>query len=223
MPLRHLLKCIISAVVFLTCTSGKSEIFHSVFPFETLKVIKAKCPNARFERVNAAWVTEGEAFFKMTGSGFPGTLHVAFTDSRPTHKREFAEKCMFPAQSVDAICTVKKKWSEETDDDALSTKWVRWSPSAAIPLERYKSKYGEPTFDFAKDTMAPMAPMALWKSVELSASLSDDKKFVLWVETSFSRAELRSAWLREAGVVPDFLKDEPTPNERAKPLIKKAP
>jgi hypothetical protein len=215
---RHLLKCIVSAVVLLTCNLVSAEILHGVFPFDTLKVIKAKYPNARFERVNAAWVTENQAFFKMTGNGFPGTLFVAFGDARPSHKKDFAEKCMFPAQTVDAICTVKKRLSEETDDDALSTSWVRWIPQAAIPLDRYKSKYGEPTFEFAQDTMAPYAS---WKSVALLAGLSDDKKFVLAVETSFSRAELHAAWVREAGVVPNFLKDEPTPSERTKTPAKK--
>ena len=218
MPRTHLLKCIISAVVILTCTEGSAEILHGVFPYDTLKVIKAKYPNAQFERVNAVWVTEGEAFFKMTGKGFPGTLYVAFTDSRPIHKRNFEEKCLFPAQTVDALCKINKKFSEQTDDDALSTQWVRWTPIAAIPLERYKGKYGEPTFQFAQDTMAPTAR---WKSVELLANLSDDKKFVLSVETVFSRAELRAAWVRDTGVLPDFLKDEPTPNERTRPPIKK--
>ena len=218
MPLSHLLKCIVSALVILTCTEVSAEILHGVFPLDTLKVIKGKYPNARFERVNAAWVTEDEAFFKMTGKGFPGTLYVAFNDTRPTRKREFAEKCMFPAQTVDASCTFKKKLSEDTDDDALRTKWVRWIPSTAIPLERYRSKYGEPTFEFAQDTMAPTA---LWKSVGLSANLSDDKNFVLSVETQFSLAEIRAVWIRDIGFVPDFLKDEPTPTERTRPPVKK--
>ena len=220
MPLRPLLKCIFCTIVFFTCTTGRSEILHGVFPYDTLKVVRAQYPNARFERVNAAWVTEDNAFFKMTGTGFPGTLYIAFNDSRSKHKKDFTETCLYPAQKQDVACGIKKSLSEKSDDDALSTNWVRWIPPAAIPIERYKNKYGEPTYEFAKDTMVPTAS---WTSVALSASLSDDKKFVLSVETAFSRPELRAAWVRDAGFVPDFLKDEPTASERTIPPIKKRP
>ncbi len=217
---RHLVRSLLFFTLVLICNFANAEILHGVFPLDTLKAIKAKYPNARFDRVNAAWVTENEAFFQMTGSGFPGTLYVAFTDSRPTAKKYLLEKCMFPAQTTDAICAVRKKTSEENDDDALTTSWVRWVPPSPIPLDRYKSKYGEPTFEFAKDSMAPTAE---WKSVELSARLSDDKKMVLTIETAFTRAELRAAWIRDFGFVPDFLKDEPAPKQTPRPAARKVP
>lgn len=189
---------------------ASAEILHGVFLLDSLKAVKQKYPNGQFSRVNSAWVTEAEAFYQMTGTGFPGTLFVAFNDVRPLFKKNLAEKCGEPiSDQMAESCKSNRSLANQNEDDALSVKWVRWVPAQPIPLERYMSKYGEPTkFGFDKDTMIPYAQ---WDTAALSAELSDDKKMVLFVTTSFTRSETRAAWLRTVGFVPDFLKDEPTP------------
>ena len=189
---------------------ASAEILHGVYFFDTLKAVKEKYPNGQFGRVKAAWVTEAEAFYQMTGTGFPGTLFVAFTDSRPANKKYLAENCGEPISDDNAAgCKIVRSIANENDDDALQVKWVRWAPAQPIPLERYRSKYGEPTkIDFENDTMTPYAR---WDTVALDARLSDDKKMVLYITTAFTRSETRAAWLRTVGFVPEFLKDEPTP------------
>ena len=194
------------------CTA---EILHDVFPYDDLKSIKQKYPNAQFNRVNAAWVTPDQAFFKMTGRGFSGELFLAFNDFRPMYKKYVAEKCTF--DSTEESCQPQRTLAKEADDDALTINWVRWVPPSGLPLERYRSKYGEPSkFDFDKNTMEPTA---YWIDADLTAKLSDDRKFVIYVETSFTRSEMRQAHLRRYGFVPDFLKEElpsSPPREKAK-------
>jgi hypothetical protein len=183
-----------------------SEVIHDVRPFDKLGEIKERYPNAFFVKVNAAWVTADQAFFKMTGQGFPGTLYIALSDSRPSNKRYLSENCNPPAAANERTCEMQRTWAFEPDNEALSTKWVRWVPENPIPLQRYISKYGEPTkIDFENDTLVPFA---YWEKNELTASLTDDKKMVTMVSSSFTRAEQREAWQRRAGFIPDYLKDQ---------------
>ncbi len=193
-----------------------AEILHDVFPYDDLKSIKQRYPNAQFSRINAAWVTPDQAFFKMTGQGFSGELFLAFNDFRPMYKKYVAEKCTF--DSTEESCQPQRTLAKEADDDALTINWVRWVPPLGLPLERYRSKYGEPSkLDFNKDTMEPNA---YWSAAALLAILSDDRKSVLYVETTFTRAEMRQAYLRRYGFVPDSLKDElPSSPLRDKPKV----
>jgi hypothetical protein len=195
--------------------SALAEIIHEVRPFDKLGEIKERFPNAVFVKVNAAWVTADQAFIKMTGQGFPGTLYIAFSDSRPFNRNFVSENCNPPSATNERLCELNSKWAAEPDAIALSTSWVRWVPDNPIPLQRYISKYGEPTkIDFENDTLVPYA---YWEKNALNATLTDDKKMVTMVSSAFTRAEQREAWQRTAGFVPDYLKDqnEPSPEKPA--------
>lgn len=202
-----------------------AEILHGVLPLDSLKEVKQKFPNAQFTRLKPAWVTEDEAFFRMSGSGFVGELYLDFSDERPSAKKSIAKLCSDSSDTPpESLCGIYSTLASQSDDEALSINWVRWVPPQAIPIQRYRSKYGEPTrIDFSKDTMEPEAH---WDTIALDAGLSDDQKMVIKVETIFSRSERRQAYLRKYGFVPEFLKDSASPpspsNDKSKPQAGKA-
>lgn len=219
MVIQHVLRQMFSIVLLSIPFISNAEILHGIFPLQSLQNIKANYPYGRFTRVNAAWVTEAEAFYSMTGEGFPGTLYLAFEDGRPRQKKVVAEKCVGDSPSMSAgVCEIFQKLANSPDDTALTINWVRWVPPQPIPYERYRSKYGEPTMVSFNDNT--MKPNAFWEKVNLRADLADDNKSVLSVTTNFSRSELRAAWLRIGEFVPDDLKDFEkqlvTPKEKSK-------
>ena len=195
-------------ISLLYCAAAGAEILHGIGPYDTLADVKKRYPNATFTTVSAAWVKRDERFVAMQGTCFPGALRLLFDDSRPLF-RDIERDCLEKAASdQDAVAKCKQLWGpviSEDDDHALSIRWVRWVPPAAIPLTRYKSKYGEPLVEFSNEDMTPIAT---WPSVALSAQLSDDKQNVLYVDTAFTRAERRSAWLRRYGTLPPSLADD---------------
>lgn len=78
---------IASAFIALTPAFCSAEILQNIEPLDSLGDIKLKYPNAVLTRVKAAWVTEDQDFFKLTGQGFPGELFIAFNDSRPGFRK----------------------------------------------------------------------------------------------------------------------------------------
>lgn len=111
--------------------------------------------------------------------------------------------------------------ANQSDDDALDVKWVRWVPASPIPLERYKSKYGESSkCDFSK---VDMQPYCEWSQHGLFVNLSDDRKLVFSVEANFTLAEQRAAYRNRGFDLPNWLKEEPTSKKpTANPDGKKA-
>lgn len=87
--------------------------------------------------------------------------------------------------------------SNQGDDTGLTINWVRWIPDNPIPLERYKSKYGQPTECGFSD--GDLTPFCRWKEKALYATLSDDKKTVFQVDTSFTRDEYKKAYTQRLG------------------------
>ncbi|MEI8305345.1 MAG: hypothetical protein WCG13_18870 [Burkholderiales bacterium] len=214
----------LSAALTMLSAACDAEVLHNIEPLDTLGSIKKKYPNATLTRVKAAWVTEDQDFFRLEGSGFPGELMIAFRDGRAGFRLEAArkrEEAIAAGKSEAGARSVFEDFANESDDEALSVDWVRWVPSRPIPLERYKSKYGEPTkCDFTADSMAPFCQ---WMPRLLLVMLTDDKKLVLSVEAAFTKAERRAAWLKRHGFVPNFLKEEPTSQPPGKNAIEKKP
>jgi hypothetical protein len=216
----HKALSLLGLLVLLFSGLLRAEELQGVQPTDTLGDIKKKFPNAQFTRVKAAWVTDEQDFFSMWGSGFPGTLYLAFTDGRPGLRKQLAEQP--PPADGDAsarqVREVVQGLANQSDDEALTINWVRWVPAQPIPLQRYKSKYGEPTkCDFSPDDMRPFCQ---WDKRALVVNLSDDQKFVLSAESSFTREEYRAAWLRTVGYLPDWLKDAAPAAPNKKPTQK---
>jgi hypothetical protein len=202
--------CVFLSLLFIGA-SARCELLHEVQPFDSLGDIKKKYPNAYFSRVKAAWVNENQDFFSMGGQGFPGTLYLAFTDRRPYWRAEIKKSENVDAEQHSALFgsilaaqekrnkEIAEKLATESDDDALLISWVRWVPREAIPMQRFKSKYGEPNkCDFSS---TDMTPYCIWKNRNLIVNLSDDQKMVLTVESQFTKEEINKR-LAEKGYAP---------------------
>jgi hypothetical protein len=192
-------------LMLLVSSSVRAEIFQGILPYSTLGEIKELFPKASFSKVNAAWVTEDQGFYKMEGSGFSGILFLAFTDYRPLFRGlvqfevtqlnnlEKLEK----TEDNDAKINKSKAGIEEfqkvvnhADDVALTIIWYRWVPVSPIPLQRYISKYGKPEKSGFRDDN--MQPYRKWSKRGVTLTLSDDETKVLTTEFVFTAEEMRT-------------------------------
>lgn len=181
----------------LACTGVSAEGFQGITAGQTLGSIKAQFPAATIESVEAAWVTESDGFYRLSGPGFPGKLYLVFSDMRPFYLKmleKISEKI-----EVSPLGTITRKdvftfeyWTKlanETTDNSLKINNMRWVPDASIPLQRYIAKYGKPDESGFSD--ADMRPYAAWTKRGIYLNLSDDQKEVNSVEFSFTKEEER--------------------------------
>lgn len=196
---------VIFILSLLFCTASHAEIYQGIRPESTLGDIKRLFPNANFSKVKAAWVTEEDGFYSMTGEGLSGKIYLAFSDRRPFQRERiaaFAQRLAEAQQdpqtdktpdTIKAITDMSRsyeKWAAEPDDVALVITWVRWVPPAPIPLARYITKYGPPTKSgFADDDMRPYSS---WPAKGVHLNHSDDGKLVVSAEVIPTPAEKKA-------------------------------
>ncbi len=202
--------CCLLFILFVP-QQGYSEIYQGIMPLDTLGDIKAKFPNATFEKKDPAWAAESDALYFITGEGLTGLIVVKFTDERPYWKSEWDK---IPPDKVDESSTNQqfiKSHMDTSDEESLTVNWVRWVPPDSMPLERYITKYGKPEKSgFADDTMEPYRE---WTSKGVTVILNDDGKHVKRVDYSFTKAELRHAYKSKFGQIPEFLQEKSSPKK----------
>ena len=174
----------------------RAETYKNIGALDTLADVKSRFPKAEFKELRPAWAQETEHLYQITGIGMSGTIIIKFDDAMPLYR--------------DALTQAKtdeerKFWQDLLDkpDEALTIDWVRWVPEYAIPLQRFVSKYGAPDAKGFNDE--DLQPYRSWKR-GVQAFLSDDEKFVIRVDYSFTRAELRQAYQFKYGFIPNYLK-----------------
>lgn len=200
-----------SIFLFLITTNAHAELYRNIGPLDSLGDVKAKFPNASFESIKAAWVTESDALYKITGQGLSGSIVVKFDDGRPVYKKILENNP--DGQHNDIIA----KLSEKSDEDALSVSWVRWVPDKVIPLQRFILKYGSAEKSGFDDE--DMSPYKTWETKGLTAYLSDNGNYVVRVDYSFTINEQRKAWKEKEGFIPDWLQateSKPKPQKKTK-------
>lgn len=178
-----------------------AEVYKDIMPLDTLGDIKTKFPNSKIEKLTPAWAQPSDAMFQFTGAGLSGTIIILFHDGRPYMRTRLDN-------GADDIISKERylKLIEQSDNDALSVNWVRWSPDKLIPLQRLISKYGKPDRSgFDDDNYQPYRE---WKQKGVLAKLTDDEKNVLQIDYSFTRGELRRAYLAKFNLIPEWLKDD---------------
>lgn len=213
------------------------EVLQGVEPLSSLGEIKRSFPNALFQRSRAAWVKEDQAFFSMTGQGFPGKLYLAFDDPRPYWQGLLKDMPPDPPSLPPSAAEINNEFRQQlrekanrAEDEALQISWVRWVPPAPIPMERVRAKFGDPSkCDFDETDFTPECK---WESRALSAQMSDDRKAVEFFTTHFTKSERRSAYKRKGLEIPSWLLKEEdsapkkpaasgpgSPNRKVKPLL----
>lgn len=195
------MRLITAFLVFLIVTSIHAESYRDIDPLDDLGAVKAKFPNATANRLTPGWAQPTDAMYQFTGIGMSGTIIVKFDDSRPSYKKELE------SGSATVSAELLQNLINQTDDEALTVSWVRWIPDSQIPLQRLISKYGKPEKSGFSDEN--FEPYRSWDKRGISVYLSDDEKFVQRIDFSFTKDEMRKAWLRKYKIVPYWLRDKP--------------
>ena len=176
-----------------------AECYNGIKPLDTLADIKSYYPGATFTKLNLAWAKDGDVIYNITGAGISGTIMVKFNDNR----HYFRTLLNVATDSTEIAWYKSLVYAPE---DNITVDWVRWTPTASIPLQRYINKYGQPEIsDYREDNMMPFRK---WNSREITAYLSDDLNNVIFVDFNFTIEEEREAHQKRYGFVPDYLQSD---------------
>lgn len=178
-----------------------ADTYQGIGPLDTLGDVKAKFPGATYEKIDAAWLTEKDAFYKVSGTGILGTIRIAFDDDRPYFQNRQKESIVDYSEYINA-----------DDDTALTVSWVRFSPEYPIPLQRLISKYGNPSKSSFDDDS--FIPRRMWESRGIIANLSDNEKDVFNIEYTFTKKDYIEAYKARNKPIPDWLKSEKKPQSK---------
>ncbi len=187
------------AVLIVCLTArGDAEIYMGITPYSTLGALKEKFPAATFEAAQPAWAQEDHVMYRISGTGINGRIVVMFNDVRPSFMR------LHESETDDAKKQMYLDLANARDDLMLEVLWVRWVPDDPLPVQRLITKYGKPNkAGFSEDDFQPYKR---WTAKGITASLSDDGEKVLFIDFNFTRKELRDAFKKKFGYVPQFLK-----------------
>lgn len=185
-------------LLVISCIAN-AEIYKDFRPNITLKEIKEKYPNGNYENVNAAWVTEKDAFIKLTGTGLAGTILLAFSNGDSISKRIISNaKAKIETNPdgdnkiLESTIDIQNKLISLPLDEKLTLNWLRWLPAEILPFDRLVNRYGNPEKCGYNDES--FQPFCDWISRAIRANLSDDKKQVLSIEFSFTEDDLIKSW-----------------------------
>lgn len=181
------------ATLMLTTMATQAEVLMGINYHATLGDIKRLYPNATYEKLKPAWLTEEDAFIKISGVGLGGTLRVAFTDLRPAAKRLLAKE---------KDSSAYKKIAAQKDDDALTVEWVRLTYTAPVTLDTFKKRYGSPGKCEHDESFAFECE---WPNRALTASMSADGKIVGSVATGFTLSEKQMGYTLKGEKFPPWL------------------
>lgn len=195
------MRYLFGTMLFAVCTLCSAETYRGIGALDKLKDIKNRFPYAKVEKVNPGWIKPDEAMYRFTGEGMAGSIIIKFFDNREFWKNE-ADKVNDPemAENLRAL-------AQRSDDEALGISWVRWVPDRPIPLERLISKYGKP--EESSYSEEDYQPVRQWIEKGLVTYLTDDEKYVNRIDFTFTKKEIREAYLAKGmPVPPEFMEDD---------------
>jgi hypothetical protein len=194
------MRLIATILCFFLSSSALAEIYQGIGPLDNLGDVRARFPSAAYENIKAAWVTESDALYKISGMGISGDIYVKFSDSRPEFRKMIQESdSNEPNETLNSL-------AQQSDEEALSVEWVRWIPVQPIPLQRFILKYGNPSKSGFDDQ--DLEPYKLWESRGISAYISDNEKHVLRVDYTFTNQEYRAAYKAKYKFIPKWLEPD---------------
>lgn len=177
--------------IVITPATVAGETYRGI-GLDSLADLKAKFPGAQFRRMNPAWAQPSDVMYSITGAGMSGTIVVTFDDPRPLW-RERAEK-----ESDDEHKKLLRQLADESDDEAITVRWVRWIPQNPIPLARLIVKYGAPERSGFSDE--DLEPYRTWAKKGVTAYLSDDEKHIIRIDFTFTLEELIAGYGKRWGL-----------------------
>lgn len=175
------MRTLFTALLLLIVQPVFAEIYREIKPYTTLADLKSMFPGATFEILNVAWAKEGEALYKVSGVGLPGSMRIKMNDSAVLWQKLIASMSEAPVDEG------LKKFATSTDE-TISVEWVRWIPDVAIHIDRLVSKYGPP--ENSRVSGDDFSTSKTWDSKGVSALLLDEGKFVVQIDFTFTIDEI---------------------------------
>lgn len=183
----------VAALSLLVAPAASAEVFFELKYHATFGQVKAIYPNARYEKLAPAWLTASQAFYRMTGTGFPATVYVAFEDLRPEARK------MIGAGNPGA--ELLKDFASASDEDALTIQWVRVVYPTSVPMNVFSERYGKPS---KCERNATFDMECRWDASAILATMSRDGSFVEMATTSFTKAERHDGYLSRGLEIPSW-------------------
>lgn len=175
------------ALIILVLTIPKiatAEVYKDFEPFLSLKVIKERYPNAVFSEIKAAWVKQNEVFLDMHGAGISGNIYLKLSAIEYEKKLDL--------ETNPEMISFYQRMINKPQDERLTLDWVRWIPINSIPFERLTTRYGKAEkCDYLEENFIPYCS---WESKGVLATLSNDKKNVIYIEYSFTEKDFKKKW-----------------------------
>lgn len=194
------MKRILGIALTLFPLVAQCELYRDIGPLDSFGEVKSKFPGAIIKKLAPAWAQPTDALYQFTGNGLSGTIIVKFEDGRPIYKQHLESGV------DDTLKDFYLRMVNKSDDDALSVSWVRWIPATPFSIQRLISKYGPVEKSAFSDE--DYQPYREWERKGVRAFLSDDEKYVLRIDYSFTKDEHRKAWLLKHQMLPEWLKDD---------------
>jgi hypothetical protein len=139
--------------IFLSPAS-LAEVSNYVGLFDSYNDLKERYPRAKFEDIDAAWITPGSRLVTLSGAGFNGSITIYFHDAMYELKQIVTSGEIDQKQSADLLKYVQMMRSEKGE---LRPTWVRFVPDSKIPLSNLVSLYGIPKREIATNDLNPIA------------------------------------------------------------------
>lgn len=188
--------------------TANAEIYMDLRPFDSVAKIQAKYPNAQLTEMNPAWLQANESFKRLSGSGISGYILLKFSTvdkAQEAERDKLIQKIQEnPSGDNSKNQSIVDSYTERLNqplNDRMTLDWVRWVPAAALPLQRFESKYGKAEkCDYRSDSFDPYCE---WATRGVSATLNDAKTSVTMVDFTFTASDVwNGTGLAKEPVVP---------------------
>lgn len=196
---------IFAVMVAATSICSHAEVFSDIWYNDTLASIKKQFPKAVYKDRAPAWLQADERFIEIQGSGLAHRLLIHFSDIGPPLKKIVIEKQQqtqsSTQQTIDWQADLLQRLTN-TPDEFILVEWVRIAYIEKVPISRFKARYGEPAsckFDESFEQVCT------WPKRGMTASLTEDGKFVYQADTRFTKEEKIESYRRRNEATPAWL------------------
>ena len=211
-----ILPTLMATILGMSGIQSKAEVYMGLITPMTLGEIKAKFLHAKIENAHAAWASEAEAVYIISGNGISGSIVVKLSDFRPINKKA-VETTPLTENNSEYLQACTNEMNK-SDDDALFIApgdFVRWCPDTSIPAQRLITRYGKP--DQTGFDENDFKPYLEWTKRHIRAYTTDDGKNLTFVTFTFTNEEANAGYLAKGFQKPFYEPDKIVKPVKGKP------
>lgn len=131
-----------------------AEVSNYVGLFDSYNDLKERYPRAKFEDIDAGWITPGSRLVTLSGAGFGGSITIYFHDALYDLKQKVTSGEIDQKQFAELLKYIQMMRSEKGE---LRPTWVRFVPDSKIPLSNLVKLYGIPRREISTTDLKPIA------------------------------------------------------------------